>query len=85
VKFMHYDSLKYTIYQKESDSCCKNCVQFNYQALLYDALEVYHLQRPNMSEKKLKEFASGVAALIEVEQSIENYPEVIITGTPIHT
>ena len=45
--------------------------------LLYDAIQEYHKIRPN--NKSLKEFTSGIAALIEVEASIEKVQDAVIT------
>ena len=44
--------------------------------LLYDAIQEYHRARP--SDKSLKEFTSGVAAMIEVESSIEKVSDIIV-------
>jgi hypothetical protein len=44
--------------------------------LLFDAIKEYHRVRP--SNKSLKEFTSGVAAMIEVEASIEKVQQGIV-------
>lgn len=44
--------------------------------LLFDAIQEYHRVRP--SNKSLKEFTSGVAAMIEVEASIEKVQQGIV-------
>jgi hypothetical protein len=44
--------------------------------LLYDAVQEYHRVRP--TNKSLKEFTSGIAAMIEVEASIEKVPDIVI-------